>query len=293
MDTIEQQFTNFAATFEVLDLIGLLFLLLIVGETVWDFIAKNRPNLKESMANAAIAIGNSLLERTAYGLVFVVALFITEAFAFTTIPYTWWSWLLALLVADFTYYWMHRFEHEVRILWAYHSVHHSSPEFNLTTGLRLAWVEGLVEWLFFVPMILLGFSAMQTLIAIAIVVLYQTWIHTEKVGKLGWVDRVFNTPSVHRVHHGSNKQYHDKNYGGILIVWDRLFGTYKAEKEQAIYGITTPVGTANPVTINFHEFMRIAKDMAAANSVKEVLAYAFKRPGWKPEDATLLNEKRR
>ena len=154
---------------------------------------------------------------------FILGLFVVEPFAPFSIPFTWWSWIAAVLVADLTYYWMHRIEHEVSFFWAYHSVHHSSPEFNLTTGLRLAWIEGLIEWLFFIPMIMMGFEVTQTIIAISIVVAYQTWIHTEKIDKLGWADRIFNTPSVHRVHHGSNAKYIDKNYGGILMVWDRMF----------------------------------------------------------------------
>lgn len=282
MDFIDTQFAKYNDTFELLEIIGLFFLIAIVAETVWDFARGKRSKPGETIANFAIAVGNSLLERTLYGLVFILALFIISSYAPLSLPTSWWSWILALLAADLTYYWMHRFEHEVRILWAYHSVHHSSPEFNLTTGLRLAWIEGLAEWVFFVPMILIGFSAIQTIIAISIVVLYQTWIHTEKIGKLGWVDAVFNTPSVHRVHHASNKQYHDKNYGGILILWDRLFGTYKAENEQVAYGITTPVGTWNPLVINFHEFYRIAKDMWQAKNVSDAISYMARSPGWKP-----------
>lgn len=198
---------------------------------------------------------------------------------------------MALLAADLTYYWMHRFEHEVRILWAYHSVHHSSPEFNLTTALRLAWIEGLVGWVFFVPTILIGFSAIQTIIAITVVVLYQTWIHTEKIGKLGWIDTVFNTPSVHRVHRASNKQNHDKNYGGILMVWDRLFGTYKAEDEQVTYGITTPIDTWNPLVINFHEFYKIARERWQAKCMSEAIDYVLRSPGWKPDAPTSIDEK--
>lgn len=282
MDFIDTQFAKFNDTFELLELIGLFFLIAIVAETVWDFATGKRSKPGETVANFAITVGNSLLERTLYGLVFILALFIVSSYAPFSLPTSWWSWILALLVADLTYYWMHRFEHEVRILWAYHSVHHSSPEFNLTTALRLAWIEGLVEWVFFVPMILIGFSAIQTIIAISIVVLYQTWIHTEKIGKLGWFDTVFNTPSVHRVHHASNKQYHDKNYGGILMLWDRLFGTYKAETEKVNYGITTPVGTWNPLVINFHEFFRIAKDMWKARKMSHAIGYMLGSPGWKP-----------
>ena len=282
MDYIERPFEAFPVTFEVFELIALFFLVIITAETAWDMFTKKRKSFGETAANFIIATGNHFLDRTVYGLAFLAGLYITQAYAFTAIPATWWSWILAVLAADLTYYWMHRFEHEVRVLWAYHSVHHSSPEFNLTTSLRLAWIEGLVEWMFFVPMILVGFSPVQTVIVLTIVFGYQTWIHTEKVGKLGWADRVFNTPSVHRVHHGSNKQYHDKNYGGILMLWDRLFGTYKNEEETMVYGITTPVGTWNPLIINVHEFWQIAKDVWRAKSISDAFGYVFRGPGWTP-----------
>lgn len=282
MDPVEQHFSAFAASFDLLELVGLVFLVAIVSETVWDFLTGARRKLNESFANYAIALVNTLLERTVFGLVFVAMLVIISYLLPYQLPVTWWSWALAVLVADFSYYWMHRWEHEVRVLWAYHSVHHSSPEYNLTTALRLAWVEGFIEWIFFVPMILVGFDVVQSIVAISIVVAYQTWIHTEKVGKLGWADKVFNTPSVHRVHHGSNSQYLDKNYGGILIIWDRLFGTYQAEDEPVTYGITTPLGSSNPVKINFHEFLAIARDVKRAASWREALGYVFNRPGWQP-----------
>lgn len=282
MNYIDAQFAKFASTFEMLEMVGLFFLVLIVSEAIWDIVTKKRRSLRETLANFAIAVGNDLLDRTVYGLVFILGLFIAEPFALFSMPQTWWSWVLALIAADLTYYWMHRWEHEVRILWAYHSVHHSSPEFNLTTSLRLAWIEGLIEWLFFLPMILMGFSAVQTIIALSIVIAYQTWIHTEKIGKLSWADRVFNTPSVHRVHHGSNEKYLDKNYGGILIVWDRMFGTYQAEEEEVIYGVTHPLGTSNPLVINFHEFWQIAKDVWKASKVGDAFGHVFKHPGWTP-----------
>ncbi len=283
MNYIEQQFEAFSETFGVLEIIGLLFLVMIIVETVLDFFSGRRRSLGESVSNFVIATGNVLLERTLYGLVFILGLFLTQRYAPLSIEHQWWSWILAILAADLTYYWMHRFEHEIRILWAYHSVHHSSPEYNLTTSLRLAWIEGVIEWIFFVPMILIGFSAIQTIIAISIVVLYQTWLHTEKIGKLGWLDRIINTPSVHRVHHGSNKKYHDKNYGGILIIWDRMFGTYQMEEEKVVYGITTPVGSWNPLVVNVHEFWSIAKDVFRAKNLSEALGYIFRSPGWKPE----------
>ena len=277
MDTIEAEFNAFSSTFEILELIALVFLIGIVSEAVWDIFKKNR-NLGETIANVCIGLGNILLERTLYGLVFVIALFITEMFAPFSIPYTWWSWGLALVLADFTYYWMHRIEHKIRFFWAYHSVHHSSPEFNLSTALRLAWIEGMIEWLFFVPMILIGFEVVQVIICISVVVAYQTWIHTEKINTLGYLDKVFNTPSVHRVHHGSNQEYLDKNFGGILIIWDRLFNTYQAEEAPVVYGITKPINSINPVIINIHEYWSILMDMKNAKGFLNKCACLLREP---------------
>lgn len=284
MDITQAQLHPFAGVFEVLDIVGLIFLVMIVSETAWDFIFGWRKKAGESVANFVIFGVTTLLERTAYGMVLIAGLLLATPFALMDIPVTWWSWIAAFLLADFIYYWQHRWEHEIRLLWAYHSIHHSSPEFNLTTALRLAWVEGLIVWIFYVPMILLGFGLGQTVIALSAVIAYQTWIHTEKIGKLGRLDAVLNTPSAHRVHHGSNDQYLDKNYGGVLIIWDRLFGTYQAEEEPVVYGITTPLGTSNPVTINFREYVQIFKDIRTARNLREIAGYLFKAPGWKPRD---------
>ena len=282
MDDLELRFEAYAGTLEILGLYGLVMIALAIIEILWDLAFKQRPGWKETAANIAIAAVGSLLERTAYGAVFIIALAIAESFVPYRLPVNLWSWTAAILLADFTYYWMHRFEHEIRALWAYHSVHHSSPELNLTTAFRLAWVEGLVEWVFFLPMLLLGFDLVQTLIAIFAVVAYQTWIHTQKIGRLGCLDKVFNTPSVHRVHHGSNPEYLDKNYGGILILWDRMFGTYQVETAPVTFGITKPLESANPLTINFHEFLAIAQDCLRARSAGDAWRYLVGRPGWEP-----------
>jgi len=275
---------QFSGAFGVLEIVGIIFLLIIVAETLWDFWSGRRKQYGETSANFAIAFGNMLLERSVYGLVFIVGLFAVEAVSVFSLPITWWSWMLCLLAADFMYYWMHRWEHEVRIFWAHHSVHHSSPEYNLTTSMRLSWIDSLVEWIFFAPMIVIGFDPVQALICISVVVIYQTWIHTEKIGKLGWLDGFLNTPSVHRVHHGSNGDYLDKNYGGILIVWDRLFNTYQKEEEPVVYGVTEPIETVNPIKINFHEYGEILKDLMRAKRFSAVLGYVFGRPGWRPND---------
>ena len=177
---------------------------------------------------------------------------------------------------------MHRFEHEVRLFWAYHVVHHSSTEFDLTTGYRLSPIESLFEWIFLLPMLVLGFDPVATLVSLAIVAEYQTWIHTQKIGKLGFLDKIVNTPANHRVHHGTNPKYIDKNYGGILMIWDHIFGTYQAEEEKVVFGITTPVNSINPFVVTFHEFIAIAKDSWKAKSWANKLRYIFAAPGWAP-----------
>lgn len=284
MSEFELRIAEHLSLFGAIVVISLIFFILIIAETVYDLTAGHRAGWKESLANGAIEIGNQLLERTIFGTAFVLGILMMERFAFFSIPVTWWSWGLALIAADLTYYWMHRIEHERRFFWAYHSVHHSSPEFNLTTSLRLAWVEGLVEWVFFIPSVLVGFDAVQILASILIVVVYQTWIHTENIGKLGWLDKIFNTPSVHRVHHARNPEYLDKNYGGILIIWDRMFGTYRSEDTPVEYGVTTPLNNSNPLVINFHEYWLILRDFAKARSLLALWRTLFAPPGTDPHN---------
>lgn len=282
MDLLDTQLAAHADIFRGLEVAGMVFIAAVVLETIWDVARGHRSSPRETVANLVIALGGALLERTAFGLIFVIGLALVVPFALADIPQTWWSWLLAIIVADFSYYWMHRCEHQVRILWAHHSVHHSSSEFNFTTALRLAWIEAAFEWVFLIPMILAGFGLVQTLIAFLIVVSCQSWIHTGKVGRLGWLDGVFNTPSVHRVHHGANPAYLDRNYGGILIIWDRLFGTYAREEEKVIFGITNPLNSANPLKINFHEYGQIIRDILRARSLRQALVHIFGPPGAAP-----------
>ncbi|MET1412725.1 sterol desaturase family protein [Roseibium sp. HPY-6] len=282
-DNIEARLSLADPVFAAVEMIGLVFLLLLVSETAWDVFSGYRKSLRETGANILISIVNNVLERLAFGAIFVVGIFAAEYLAIATIPLSWWSWPLAVLLADLTYYWMHRCEHRVRLLWTYHSVHHSSPEFNFSTALRLAWIEALFTWIFFVPMVMIGFDPAQVIAAFAVVIAYQSWIHTEKLGKLGFLDGVLNTPSNHRVHHGRNSIYLDKNYGGILIVWDRFFGTYEPETEQVLYGITEPVMSSNPFIINFRETTLLLKDVLRPGPLKSRLATIVMPPGWRKE----------
>lgn len=186
--------------------------------------------------------------------------------------------IICVVLADFLYYWKHRFEHEIRILWAAHSVHHSSQEFNLSTSLRLPWLTPFYAWIAYVPLAFLGFPPLMVISGTTIVLGYQFLIHTQTIGKLGVLEKILNTPSHHRVHHGSNMPYLDKNYGGIFIIWDKLFGSFAEEKIPVVYGITKPIHTTNPVRVNSIEVEHLVKDVMNASKLKEACSVLFGRP---------------
>lgn len=194
------------------------------------------------------------------------------------IPATIFNFLICIIVADFLYYWKHRLEHRSRILWAAHSVHHSSTEFNLSTSLRLPWLTPFYAWIVYLPVAALGFPPLMVLSAVTIVLGYQFLIHTQRIGRLGLLDHILNTPSNHRVHHGSNKEYLDRNYGGIFIFWDKLFGSFALEDSPVVYGLTKPINTANPVRVNTIEVEHMIHDIAQSKKPREALKIIFNPP---------------
>ena len=196
------------------------------------------------------------------------------------------SFALLFLGQEFCYYWYHRAAHRVRWFWATHAVHHSPNEFNLGIAYRFGWTGKIAgNALFFVPMIWLGFAPKAVFAALALNLLYQFWLHAEWVPKLGWLEYVLNTPSHHRVHHASNTDYIDANYGGVLIVFDRLFGTFVAERPDlpCRYGLVTPLISNNPIRIAFHEWLNLLDDLRGARSWREAIGYLFGPPGWRPD----------
>ena len=195
---------------------------------------------------------------------------------------SWWTYLLLFLADDLAYYWFHRIHHEVRVFWASHVVHHSSEHYNLSTALRQTWTP-MTSLPFWIPLALF-FAPWMILTQQAISLIYQFWIHTERVKRLpAPLEFVLNTPSHHRVHHGSNEAYLDRNYGGILIIWDRLFGTFQGETERPRYGLTRNIRTFKPHRVAFHEFAAIARDVRAADNWRDRLGYLFRGPGWSPD----------
>ncbi|MGW5311566.1 sterol desaturase family protein [Nocardia thailandica] len=194
----------------------------------------------------------------------------------------WWYWPVLLLVVDLAWYGNHRFSHRVRIGWAAHQAHHSSEYFNLGTALRQKW-NPWSEAIFWLPLPLLGFAPWTIYVAFALNLIYQFFTHTETIGSLPRpVEFVFNSPSHHRVHHGSDPEYLDRNYGGILIVWDRMFGTFQRELHTPTYGLTTPVGTYNLLRLQYHEYGNIVRDVRAASGLRDKLGHVFGPPGWQP-----------
>lgn len=237
---------------------------------------------RDTFASLTMGVGNVLISAVVKVAVVGLWFFLYEHRLFDLPLDAWWVWLLLFVSEDFCYYWFHRVSHESRFFWAAHVNHHSSTHYNLSTALRQSWTTPLTGIPFWLPLPLLGFHPAMILVQQAISLLYQYWIHLEWAPRLGAFEWVFNSPSHHRVHHGRNVRYLDRNHGGILIVWDRLFGTFEAERETPDYGLTKNLETFHPVKIAFHEWIAIARDVAKARSLRDALGYAFGPPGWAP-----------
>lgn len=238
--------------------------------------------LADMVASASTQLPFLLVEivilTSAYGLFFLVS----DALIVWSFPMTVWSAALAVLVADFIYYWEHRLAHEIRFLWLHHAVHHSSRYLNIVTGVRFGPFEGIWAVLALFPMVLIGFAPELILFGSLVVLAYQTWLHTELIGKLGPLEWVLNTPSHHRVHHGSDDKYLDRNYGGILIIWDRMFGSFQAEEETPTYGLKRDFDSVNPFAVWFSEILLLLRDLKKSGSWYEAWMLTFGKPGWRP-----------
>ncbi len=265
---------------EAFFLIGAAILLIEIAEMAFkrEFKAKT---FGEMLVSASTQIPYILVETFiltgAYGLYWIIA----QAMPWS-IPVTWWSLALVVLLADITYYWEHRIAHEVRILWTQHAVHHSSRDMNIVTGVRFGPLEGVWSLVAHLPLAFVGFAPEAIIFGVVTVLAYQTWLHTELIGKLGMLEWVLNTPSHHRVHHGSDDKYLDKNYGGILIIWDRLWNTFQAEEETPRYGLTRDFDSRNPIAVWFSEWPQLFRDIRGARTFGEAFGYVFRRPGWAP-----------
>lgn len=248
---------------------------------------RNTYRLNDALNSIGLGIMSQLVGVFSALLTVAVYTFVYEQASVWELPAgEWWVWLVGLVLYDLCYYWHHRFGHTVALFWAAHVVHHQSEDYNLSTALRQTssgWIAG---WLFYLPMALLGFPPLVFGVVALIDLLYQYWVHTQQIGRLGWFDRWFCAPSNHRVHHAVNDKYLDRNYGGIFIVWDRLFGSYIEEDdaEPCIYGTRGPLRSWNPVWANLQYYAELAKDSWRAANWGDKLRVWFKHPGWRPAD---------
>ncbi|MGI9311513.1 MAG: sterol desaturase family protein [bacterium] len=213
--------------------------------------------------------------------------YVHDNFALADLPLNGWSIAACIVLADLAYYCEHRATHRIGIGWATHTVHHSSPHFNLSVAYRFGPLDAFVPFVFHLPLLLIGFDPAVVLLSESIVLLYQTFLHTEAVGKLPKpIEAVMNTPSHHRVHHGANPQYIDKNYAGIFIVWDKLFATFAEENEKVVYGITDPIHSVNPLVVFFHGLTRLARQVATAKGIRNKAEHLIRPPGWMPHESS-------
>jgi sterol desaturase/sphingolipid hydroxylase (fatty acid hydroxylase superfamily) len=222
----------------------------ILVEVVWDWrTSRHVYRAREALANLAVFVGHQFFGKVVTAGAKLYLLDVAYRWAPVQITPSVGSFLLCFLLVDLTYYFFHWVSHKNRLMWAFHHTHHSSPDYNLSGAYRLNWFGGVVNLLFFLPLVLVGFSPTHVVGSLVLNLFYQFFLHTQAIGQLGWLEGVLNTPSAHRVHHGCNDDYLDKNFGGVLVVWDRLFGTYQPETEPPRYGVTTgPVGH-NPLRI--------------------------------------------
>lgn len=232
---------------------------------------------KDMAASLSMGIGNLIVGALTASFK-VATLVLVHSYAPIDLGNAWYIWILAIIGVDFFAYFDHRMGHESRFFWASHVVHHSSTNYNLGTALRQTWTGKPISTIFYLPLAFIGISPEIILAAMAINLLYQFWVHTEYIGKLGWFEKVFNTPSHHRVHHSSEPLYIDKNYGGIFILWDRMFGTFQEEVSKPTYGLVENIKSYNPFYIAFHEWGALFHDAFQARGILNKLKVMFASP---------------
>lgn len=256
-----------------------LFALFIGLEALYDYWKRaDEYEFKDTWTN--IFVG---LISLAWGALFGVLAGVVYVWCYQLAPYkfpadAWQSWVLLFLIDDFAYYWFHRASHELRFFWNFHVVHHSSEHFNLSVAVRQSWFGNAVAWFFYFPIMLIGFAPWMFFVTHGLNLVYQFWIHTKFIKSLGWLEYVLNTPSHHRVHHGVNEIYLDKNYAGVLIIWDKIFGSFVNESETPRYGIIKPIKSFNPLWINTHAWAEMWTAMREQKTLTGKLRCVFGSP---------------
>jgi len=273
-----------------------IFVALIVIEY---FRAKDLFDLKESFSGLVMGIGATVIriitnvfEITLYMFLFWwSAPFREEYLGYSTLGFAWWVWILCMIADDHNFYWHHRLAHNIRFIWAAHLPHHSGRQFNLTISIRNGWFITFIKPIYWMWMPLVGFEPIMIATALIINSFYQFFLHSQLVPSLGWYEKIFNTPYVHVVHHSSNTEYLDRNHGGILVIWDKLYGTWQEPIKgvKAHFGISHDPDTHNPITHNLFEYQEIWRDMKKTPKWKDKFMYAFGPPGWSHDGSTMTS----
>lgn len=273
------------------------FFFLFIGVELW---VRNRQEMpkydgKDAVASVAMGIGAGVINLLVKTTAFLLYYWVYQYRVFDLSDY-WWSWILLFFADDLTFYIHHRSCHEIRLFWAAHVNHHSSQHYNLAVALRQSWGELFHKYIWYLWLPLVGFHPVQMITIMAISLIYQFFLHTETVKRFpAFIEFFFNTPSHHRVHHASNVRYLDRNHAGILIIWDRMFGTFSPEldEEPVVYGITTNIHTYNPLRIATHEYAALGKDLGKSKKWGDKIRYIFKPPGWSHDGSTMTAEEMR
>ncbi len=257
----------------------LVLVLLELGVAVYE--GKDHYDTPDTISSLSMGVGNALIRLVTKGISLGIFYFIYQYRLFD-LGDAWWVWVMCFFAEDLTYYVFHRSSHEIRYFWASHVIHHSSQKYNLSTALRQTWTGNLSgAFLFHAWLPLLGFHPIMVAIFETVSLIYQFWIHTEYINRLpAPMEFLLNTPSHHRVHHASDVKYLDRNHGGVLIIWDRLFGTFQAEEEKPSYGLVSNIDTYNPLRIATHEWSDLFRDVRSAPNWRARLGYLFGPPGW-------------
>lgn len=262
-----------------------IFAVLIILEVIIQWI-NNRKLYRLNDAVTNISCGITQQVSGVFLKLFGIGVYqlVFEHFAIWQIQSNWYTLIILFVATDFAYYWAHRMSHEINLFWSGHVVHHQSEDYNLSVALRQSSFQVVWTFAFYLPLAVIGFNTVDFALMAALTTLYQFWIHTELIGKLGFLEYILVTPSHHRVHHGRNPKYIDKNHGGAFIWWDMLFGTYQKEEERPTYGVTKPVNSWNPVWANFANFQIMGHEMKQIPRFTDKIRYLFYKPGWLPKE---------
>ena len=266
------------------------FTFLILCEFLYGYFRnKNNYRLNDTFTSLSLGMISRFPSYLRLGVQGLVYAWIYQSFNFGILDsYDAYVWVIAFVLYDLSYYWLHRCHHEIKILWASHVVHHHGEEFNLSTALRQTGTDFLFKWIFYCPLLFLGVPPEIFVTVAALNLIYQFWVHTEHIDRLGIIDYILVTPSNHRIHHAQNKEYVDANYGGVFIIWDRIFGTFIDERKdlKPVYGTSKPLKSWNPFWANFEVWVEMIRDSWRTEKWSDKVRVWFSRPKWRPEDVS-------